>query len=86
MIHSASPQSRPVVILAWIWSFGTDGQTVNLRQYSDWPREWGRPRGSIWDELVWYHFNKNPFAFYLGCSLSTAEVQSLNSSRKPTQT
>ena len=27
VIHSASPQSRPAVIVAWFWSFGTDGRT-----------------------------------------------------------
>ena len=27
MINSASPQSRPAVIIAWFWSFGTDGRT-----------------------------------------------------------
>ena len=25
MIHSASPQSQPAVIVAWFWSLGTDG-------------------------------------------------------------
>ena len=27
MIHSASPQSRPAVIVAWFWRFATDGRT-----------------------------------------------------------
>ena len=27
MIHSASPQSRPAVIVVGFWSFGTDGRT-----------------------------------------------------------
>ena len=31
----ASPQSRPAVIFAWFWSFGTDGRTDNLCKNSD---------------------------------------------------
>ena len=35
MIHSASPQSRPAAIVAWFWSFGTDGRTETLCENSD---------------------------------------------------
>ena len=35
MIHSASPLSRPAVIFAWFWSFGTDGRTDNMCENSD---------------------------------------------------
>ena len=56
MIHSASPQSRPAVIVAWFWSFGTDGQTDvrytlcgKIVITTGW--DCGRPRGSIIDNL-----------------------------------
>ena len=35
MIHSANPHIRPAVILAWFWSFGTDGRTDNLCENCD---------------------------------------------------
>ena len=46
MIHSASPQTRPAVIFAWYWSFGTDvrtegrtyGLTDNLCENNDYYR------------------------------------------------
>ena len=55
MIHSASPQSRPAVIVAWFWSFGTDvrtyGQmdrrTLCVKIVITTGRDCGRPRGSI---------------------------------------
>ena len=35
MIHSASPQSWSAVIVAWFWSFGTDGRTDIMCENSD---------------------------------------------------
>ena len=35
MIHSASPQSRPAMIVALVSSFGTYGQTDNLCENTD---------------------------------------------------
>ena len=46
-IHSASPQSRPSVIVAWFWSFGTDGRTTCVKIVITTCRDCGRPRGSI---------------------------------------
>ena len=31
MIHTASPQFRPAVIVAWFWSFGTDVRTLCVK-------------------------------------------------------
>ena len=31
MTHSASPQSQQAVIVAWFWSFGTDGRTLCVK-------------------------------------------------------
>ena len=31
MIHSASPQTKPAVIVAWFGSFGTDGRTLCVK-------------------------------------------------------
>ena len=51
LIHSASPQSRPAVIVAWFWSFGTDGRTdwrtLCVKRVITTGRDCGRPRGSI---------------------------------------
>ena len=51
MIHSASPQSRPAVIVAWFWSFGTDvctdGRTLCVKIVITTGRDCGRPCGSI---------------------------------------
>ena len=50
MIHSASPQSRPAVIVAWFWSFGTDGRTdgrtLCVKIVITTGRDCGRPCGS----------------------------------------
>ena len=51
MIHSASPQSRPAVIVAWFWSFGTDGQTYTLCENSD------HYRSGLWS-ASWIKKNK----------------------------
>ena len=50
MIHSASPQSRPAVIVAWFWSFGTDGRTDTLCENSDHyrPGLWSASWIKIW--------------------------------------
>ena len=51
MIHSASPQSRPAVIVAWFWSFGTDGRSDTLCENSDhyrqghWSSSWIKING-----------------------------------------
>ena len=31
MIHSAITQTRSAVIVAWFWSFGTDGRTICVK-------------------------------------------------------
>ena len=51
MIHPASPQSRPAVIVAWFWSFGTDGRTLCVKIVITTGRDSGRPRGSTEVEL-----------------------------------
>ena len=48
MIHSASTQSRPAVIVAWIWSFGTDEQTDTLCENSDRPLPAGPVGGLVY--------------------------------------
>ena len=50
MIHSASPQSRPAVIVAWFWRFETDGLWVKIVITTG--RDYGRPRGSTGGEKV----------------------------------
>ena len=42
MIHSASPQSRPAVIVAWFWSFGTNTLYENSDHYRPglWSASW----------------------------------------------
>ena len=48
MIHSASPQSRPAVIVAWFWSSGTDeGRTDTLCENSDHYRQ------GVWSASSW---------------------------------
>ena len=61
MIHSASPQSRPALIVAWFWSFGTDGRTDGrtdtLCENSDhyrpglWSASWINIRKKTWQWL-----------------------------------
>ena len=51
MIHSASPQSRPAVIVAWFWSFGTYVSTDTLCENSD------HYRSASWinkSEMCWF--------------------------------
>ena len=43
MIHSASPQTQSAVMVAWLWSFGTDRRTETVITTS---RGCGRPCGS----------------------------------------
>ena len=56
MIHSASPPSRPTVIVAWFWRFGTDGQadwrTLCVKIVITTGRDCGRPRGSKNSDLT----------------------------------
>ena len=59
MIHSASPQSRPAVIIAWYWRFGTDGRTLCVKIVITTGRDCGRPRGSIKFYLVMFNIDKN---------------------------
>ena len=47
MIHLASPQSRPAVIVAGFWSFVPDVRTTCVKIVITTGRDCGRPRGSI---------------------------------------
>ena len=40
------PQTRPAVIVAWFWSFRTDGRTFCVKIVFTTGRDCGRPRGS----------------------------------------
>ena len=46
MIQSASPQSRPVVIFAWFWSFVMDRRTTCVKIVITTGHDCGRPIGS----------------------------------------